>query len=351
MMRQHFFIVIVSLLSVGSLSAQVRDRLLIYEDESGTTHPVKNPQDWQKRRASILKGMQEAMGKFPDRTKTSSIEARKLETFEGKGFTRETVAFSSGDGDDIVADVYYPEPRPQSPVPAMLALHPTGALGKRIVAGDGPRENRQYALELAQRGYVVIAPDYPSFGALSDYDFEKDTYVSGTMKGIVNHMRSVDFLEQLDLVDSTRIGVIGHSLGGHNAIFVGVFDPRIKVIVSSCGWTPFHDYYGGQIKGWTSDRYMPLLRTKYQLDPDQVPFDFYELIAALAPRPFYSNSPISDSNFDVNGVKKAIPKAKEVYELFGAGENLQVRYPACEHDFPTEIRTEAYKFIDAALKQ
>ncbi|HLU99807.1 MAG TPA: alpha/beta fold hydrolase, partial [Acidobacteriota bacterium] len=222
-------------------------------------------------------------------------------------------------------------------------------LGKDIVAGLGPRPNRNYAVELAERGYVVLAPDYPSFGDYSHYDFSSDRYESGTMKGIFNHMRCLDFLETQDYVDPERVGVIGHSLGGHNAIFVAVFDERFKAVVSSCGWTPFHDYYGGDLRGWTSDRYMPLIRDKFQLDPDKVPFDFYELIAALAPRPFFSNSPINDHNFDVGGVKKAIPEIRKVYSLFGVADHLQVRYPEAEHDFPSEVRAEAYGFLDQHL--
>ena len=58
------------------------------------------------------------------------------------------------------------------------------------------------------------------------------------MKGIWNHMRCVDLLVSRDDVDAEKIGTIGHSLGGHNAIFLGVFDRRVKVVVSSCGWTP-----------------------------------------------------------------------------------------------------------------
>lgn len=46
--------------------------------------------------------------------------------------------------------------------------------------------------ELAERGYIVIAPDYPSMGDLTDYDFSSDRYESGTMKAIFNHMRCVD---------------------------------------------------------------------------------------------------------------------------------------------------------------
>jgi dienelactone hydrolase len=171
------------------------------------------------------------------------------------------------------------------------------------------------------------------------------------MKGIFNHMRAVDLLVARPEVDATRIGAIGHSLGGHNAIFVGVFDKRVKAVVSSCGWTPFGDYYGGNIKGWTSDRYMPRLRDVYTLDPKQVPFDFQELVAALAPRHFYSVSPLRDHNFDVNGVRKAEAEARQVFTLLGAEGNLRIECPDVAHDFPEASRQAAYDFLDAALKR
>jgi acetyl esterase/lipase len=172
-------------------------------------------------------------------------------------------------------------------------------------------------------------------------------------------MRCVDFLQSRKEVDPDRIGVIGHSLGGHNSMFVGVFDTRLKVIVSSCGWT-LMDYYDKSITGsgnprtlapWAQDVYMPYIRDKYNLDPRQVPFDFDEVIAALAPRAFFSNSPIRDNNFDVEGVRRGIEEASEVYRFFKSEDNLQVRYPDAEHDFPKEVRFEAYEFIDKILKQ
>ena len=54
--------------------------------------------------------------------------------------------------------------------------------------------------------------------------------------------------------------------------------------MSNCGFTRFHRYYGGDLTGWTSDRYFPRIATEYGKDPDKVPFDFPGLIAALAPR-------------------------------------------------------------------
>jgi len=324
-------------------------RLLVYRDQDGHEHPVRTPEDWATRRHHILLGMQEAMGELPDRTNLVPLDVRVSDRVEGDGFTRLTLSFAAEEGDRVPAYLYLPAGRKKGErVAAMLALHPTSPLGKGVPAGLSERLNRGYGAELARRGYVVLVPDYPSFGDYA-YDFEADRYVSGSMKGIFNHMRCVDLLQARPKVDPHRIGVIGHSLGGHNAMFVGVFDERLKVIVSSCGWTPFHDYYGGKIAGWTSARYMPRLRDVYELDPDRVPFDFYEVVAALAPRAFFSNSPLRDDNFDVRGVRKAIAAAKPVYKLLGAENQLRVRYPDCEHDFPPQVRHEAYEFIDKVL--
>lgn len=334
-----------------SFSPQYSDHscLLIYRGADGSEHPVKTPADWARRRQHILEGMQQAMGKLPDRTSLPPFGVEVLECVKTEESERQKISMAIEEGDRLNAYLFVLTGlKKGQKVAAMLALHPTNPLGKMPTAGVS-EGNMPYGLELAKRGYVVLAPDYPSMGEEKDYDFSNDRYVSGAMKGIFNHMRCVDYLCSLDMVDTQRIGVIGHSLGGHNAMFVGVFDIRLKVIVSSCGWTPFHDYYRGNIAGWTSDRYMPRLRDVYKLDPDLVPFDFYEVVAALAPRAFFSNSPLGDDNFDVNGVKKAIPVAAQVYRLLGAADRLQVRYPDVGHAFPPDVREEAYRFIDRAL--
>jgi pimeloyl-ACP methyl ester carboxylesterase len=324
---------------------------LMYYLKDGQEHAVKTAADWALRRKHILAGMEQAMGPLPDRDQLPPLDPQAGEAVDCDGYTRQPLSIVTEGADRVTAFLLLPDPIPAGERrAAMLCLHQTTPVGKAEVCGLGGSPNLHYARELAQRGYVVLAPDYPSFGELADYDFAADAYVSGSMKGIFNHMRSVDYLQSRADVDPERIGVIGHSLGGHNSMFVGVFDERLKAVVSCCGWCPFHDYYGGKIKGWTSDRYMPRLADVYGLDPDRVPFDFYEVVAALAPRGFFSVSPLKDSNFDVAGVKKAIPAAAEVYQLLGAADMLQVRYPDCEHDFPPAMRREAYQFLDHVLK-
>ena len=343
--------------SMGSYG--FKDSLLHFVDKSGKKATVKRLPDWQLKRAQILKGMELAMGKLPDLKNLPGLNVHVIDSLTEADHTRYNIRFTVATDEVLSAHLYVPkQPGKPKKLPAMLVLHGTSPLGKLAVSGADPKPNRAYAKELVQRGYVVIAPDYPSFGDLKNYDFESDRYQSGTMKAIFNHMRCVDLLQSRTDVDPDRIGVIGHSLGGHNAIFAAAFDPRIKVIVSSCGWTLMEHYdageevtkkYGGKLGAWAQTRYMPLIRDKYNLDSAKVPFNFDGTIAALAPRPFFSNSPSGDANFNVEGVKEGIANVAEVYKLFKAEDRLQVRYPDAGHDFPPETRLEAYKFIDAAL--
>ncbi len=322
-----------------------------YLDDKGKAQTIKNQADWQKRREQILSGFQEVAGELPDRKNLPALDIRIKNSDEREKHVRQTIYFVSEKGDRTPCHLYIPKGIAKGEKrPAIVALHPTNTIGKDVVDGLSKLPNRAYARELADRGYIVIAPDYLSFGEYSDYDFKKDRYSSGTMKAIWNHMRCVDLLQARADVDGERIGTIGHSLGGHNAIFLGLMDQRVKVIVSSCGWTPFHDYKGGDITGWTSDRYMPDLRDVYKLNVDKMPFDFYELIAALAPRAFFSNSPLYDSNFDYRGVEKAAPRMRKIYNLYAVPDNLRIAYPYSEHDFPTAVREESYRFLDTHLK-
>jgi hypothetical protein len=173
---------------------------------------------------------------------------------------------------------------------------------------------------------------------------------SATMKGIVNHRRAIDLLESLPEVDASRIGCIGHSLGGHNAIFVALFDLRIKVVVSSCGFNSFVKYRKGNLADWSHKGYMPRIADRYGNDANKVPFDFTELIGSLAPRPLFVNAPLKDNDFEVAGVRDCIRSAGPVYRLLEAPDNLEVVYPDAGHDFPPDVRLNAYAFIDRYLR-
>lgn len=357
-MKALFFIIPL-VLSAGLTSCsgdEQQSGLFVYTGREGEQKRVRNYTDWEQKRSQILEGMQQAMGRLPERHTLSAPDIEITDSLKEEGYTRLTIRFPVAENEMVPAYLYIPFQKGHAgPMPAVLVLHGTGNAGKRLVDGESPLDNRAHAKELARRGYVVIAPDYPTMGELRDYDLENDRYQSGTMKAIVNNMGCIDLLHLLEYVDTARIGAIGHSLGGHNAMFTGAFDKRIKVVVSSCGWTLMDYYdigeeasekYGGRLGPWAQDRYMPLIRDKYDLDPAKIPFDFQEVIAALAPRAFFSSSPLNDGNFDVKGVEKGIAEASEVYRFLHARDRIQVRYPDAGHDFPKDVRLEAYRFID-----
>jgi len=326
-------------------------RLLVVRDGAGRELPVCDRADWDVRRAHILTGFQEVAGPLPGGERRVPLEMTVVATFREKGLVRKKITFAVEPGDRVPAWLISPDDVPTPPArrPAVLCLHQTIAIGKDEPAGLGTNPDLQYARELSKRGYVTISPDYPNFGEYQ-LDVYSLGYQSATMKAVWNNLRAVDLLCSLKEVDPEKIGAIGHSLGGHNAIFTALFEPRIKAIISSCGFNAFPHYYKGNIAGWSHKGYMPRLRSAYALDLKNVPFDFPELIAALAPRAFFTNSPLHDANFDAQGVRVCLDAARPIYSLFGVTDRLTAVFPDAQHAFPKEARSRAYEFLDRFLK-
>ncbi|MBI4663991.1 MAG: alpha/beta hydrolase [Verrucomicrobia bacterium] len=304
--------------------------------------------EWLLRRAAILAAMQEVMGPLPGKEKRSALQMETQEEVDCGTYVRRLITYRPEPSGIVPAYLLIPKEALTSSrkFPAALCLHQTHALGHKVVVGLGHSPNDEYAVDLVKRGFVCLAPAYP---LLANYqpDLKALGYQSGTMKAIWDNIRGLDLLEALPFVRPGKFGAIGHSLGGHNSIYTAVFDERIKVIVSSCGFDSFQDYMGGNIKGWTSDRYMPRL-LKYPLA--EVPFDFHELIAALAPRPCFVSAPFYDTNFKWRSVLRIEEAASKIYDIFGVRNNLRVEFPKCGHEFPIEMREIAYRLFEEHLR-
>jgi len=319
--------------------------LLMYVDDQGETQKVSSLKDWGIRRAHILRGMMEVMGPLPGPEHRVPLDVKILAEEMTDSYRRIKLTYAADETDRVPAYLLVPKKGSQRK-PAVLCLHQTTRLAKDEPAGTHPDAAWPYAHELALRGFVCIVPDYPSFGEHA-YDFQSHPeYISGTMKAIWDNIRAIDLLESLPEVDRDRIAVIGHSLGGHSALFTATFDERIRAVISSCGFTGFHDYYGGKIAPWAQDRYMPRIRTVFQNDPDQVPFDFYEVLGAIAPRSIFINAPLRDGNFDCHGVKKVLGAVESIYALHNVSNRLKAVHPDIEHSFPPEVRQAACQWLE-----
>jgi len=292
-------------------------------------------------RNTTLARMQEVMGPLPPPSPGVLPSVRYLLSEDFPSYVRHKITYEADPGDPVPAWLLVP----RTPTTrAVLCVHSTQRSGKDEVVGMGQRFSRHTAKELAERGYLALAPDYPNFGEYY-LDVYRRGYLSASMKGIVNHRAAVDIL--LAQPGIRHIAAVGHSLGGHNALFIAAVDPRLHAAVTSCGFTSFAKYYGGNLKGWSHLGYMPRIASHYGLDPRRMPFDFPDILAAIAPRALFVNAPLHDDNFDVSGVRDCLAATSSLFPP----QRLQAVYPDCSHDFPDEARAAAWSFLDSVLRE
>ncbi len=357
-MRFHLAVLLASVLTADVLCAAdlpllrglSRNHLLEYRDEKGAVQKVTTVEQWEQRRREAIAGFNEVAGPLPDERQRCPLEPVVLEEVDCGSYVRRLIQYTSSPGGQVPAYLCIPKKAFQGErVPAVLCLHPTeNIIGHQVVVGLGGKPHRQYAAELAERGYVTLAPSYPLLAKYQP-DLKALGFSSGTMKAIWDNIRGLDLLETLPFVKKeVGFATIGHSLGGHNSLFTALFEPRLKVVITSCGFDSVLDYKDGNLKGWVQERYM-LKMGDYLGSPEKVPFDYYELIAALAPRHVFVNAPLKDSNFKWDSVERIANAAQEVFTLLKAEGHLQVSHPDAEHDFPDKERFAAYDVIRRVL--
>ena len=151
-------------------------KLMVVRDGQGHELPVATPADWDVRRDHILAHFQEVAGPLPGGERRVPLEMQVVAEFREPGFVRKKITFATEPGDRVPAWLLIPDaPRDGTASrPAVLCLHQTIAIGKDEPVGLGKNLELAYARELAERGYVALAPDYPNFG-----EYKVDVYDLG----------------------------------------------------------------------------------------------------------------------------------------------------------------------------
>jgi hypothetical protein len=321
--------------------------LLVVKDESGKETPVRNAFDWGRRRAHILAAIQKVLGVLPDSYQRVPLDMKVVSETATPSYVRKKITYGSDITSRVPAYLLVPNSVRRGAA-AMICLHDDTPLAKDEPAGLGGRDSMHYADELAKRGYVCLVTDYPSYG---ENLAAREAYASGSMKAVWDNIRGIDLLETLPEVNPKRIGIIGHGLGGQNALFTAALDYRVAAVVSSCGFTTFSTYNGGDLTDWAKPTLLPRIRDVYQNDASKISFDFDELLGTLAPRSVFISAPLRDDIMAVAGVESAIKATAPIYELRRASRALKVVYPDNGRDFPASARTEAYEWLDRQLKR
>lgn len=341
--------------------------LLVLRSEEGLRR-IKSVQEWMERKAATQQIILDLLGAFP--ASYVPLDMTVLAESDQGNYIRKKISFTSEHEDRIPSYLLVPKQLTQ-PRPAVVCIHQTTPQGKDEPAGISGKEELFYAHHLADRGYITIAPDLITAGervypGLARYNTEgfyrRHPDWSALGKIIWDVRRSVDLLCTLDEVDKTRIGCIGHSLGGHSAFFAAAFDERIKATVSNCGLYPFQ----GEPYPFIWSRkprlnpncdfiYIPKLRNFLSCDK-KPPFDMHEVIALIAPRAFYNSSSIAERMGDGKvrvtreRLEEVYIRVREVYTLLGAEDKLEFYLFEDGHTFPSEAREKAYAWLDRWLK-
>lgn len=333
---------------------------------------ISDKVSWESKRLSILRRAKMILGE-PPLVSGSFAGADVLEETQRSGYMERKVQFPSGTGDMIKGYLLIPDnAAASSPRPAILAMHSTGP-GAVQTVGLTPKKNRCYGMELAQRGYVVLAVDtitageriYPGYESYYTNEFYKEFPNWSAMgKMIHDHKKGLDYLCSLKIVNPRRLGCIGHSLGGYNAFFLQAFDSRIKAAVSSCGYSPMgqtNSPYQFARMDWFI-HFNPLCRD--YIRAGIVPCDVHEIMALCAPRPFFNYSAREDAVYYKPAVKgdkdftkwwkptdEGLSQVARVYEILGAPENFVRVETDGGHDFPEDVRKSAYNWLDKCLER
>lgn len=189
------------------------------------------------------------LGEMPTK---SELNLNVFEEVDCGAFVRQKIGYSSEVGETISAFLCIPK-NVNASLPAIYCFHQHAGnwlLGKSEVVGLAGSPDQVYAKELAERGYVTLAPDAICFEERADaadpVRYHAHQLHTRLMRGqtllgkvLFDISAGIDLLQSLPEVDATRIGFIGHSYGGRTALFAPAFDRRIKVSVSNCGSTTF----------------------------------------------------------------------------------------------------------------
>ncbi len=276
---------------------------------------INSVAEWQDRREAIRKKWLKLIGSMdiaPPQPKT-----RLVSVVEHQNYTAKLMYLQVEPDWWEKILVMMPTPAMTKPRPVVIVpFYDVDTSAARDLSGIkylGPTFD-PYAYCAVQKGYIAVAIRWYGEG---NGESEVETVanlklrhpnVTGVGKWVWDASRLVDYLYTLPEVDRTRIGIIGHSLGGKMALHAPAFDERITVVVPNelgigLKFSNYDDFwfFGNFIKN---------------LDPGT---DQHELIALIAPRPFLL---IGGDMFDTKESWHYINAARAVYKLYGKPENI-----------------------------
>lgn len=294
--------------------------------------------DWRRRfRNNLVKDLGPSPEALP-------LEVETLEQIQLDGYTREKIIFNPDPFSSIPAYVLIPdEATAANPAPAVLCAHGHG-VGKDGAVGIVEDYQKQYAVELAKRGFVTLAPDWRCFGERKDRDEwvrrpGRDgcnvAYFAFGYFGyqliqlnISDGQRCLDYLQSRPEVDSSRLGCMGCSFGGTMTTYISAMDQRVKAAVIVCYLSTLTDALNDRGRGNTcGSQFMFGLRRAG---------DIADVAGLIAPRSCMVQIGSDDMCFIELDALSAFGQLEKIYAASGDRNQLVLDHFQGEHEINLE---------------
>jgi hypothetical protein len=338
-------------------SAQPVDILPMHEHPSARTL-VENGAAWEPQRARILREWGRLLGPNPETIPPLDPQAHG-ETDCGT-YIRQKISIQVQPDDRMPCWLLIPKHLPAGRTPAIICFYgTTSGAGKDTTVGlsgpapgSPPVPNRALAVDMVEAGFVALAPDFlrdgerlpPSGMPYDTTDFyARFPEWSCVGKDCWDVRRAVDYLQSLPYVAGDRIGMVGHSYGGHTTIFATGLEPRIRAAFSSGPVSDFvlHGLHWAVPKGAGASQSLPAMRP-YLLEHRAPPVSFAEVTALVAPRPLWVNQAVGEHRPNEEGNAALV---QGLYRALGTQEKVRYTWCAGDHDSPPAVRAAAVEWF------
>jgi hypothetical protein len=278
--------------------------------------------DWQdsvtQRRREFLHSL--GLDPLPPRC---DLQVTDYGGFQGQGYTARRIAFQLLPQCWSSANIYYPDPMPRDPAPAVVYVCGHATIGLW--------HYQYHPIMWARRGYVCIIVDTVEqhdnrgehHGSLMGR-FEQWISLGYTPAGVEvwNAMRAADVLCADPRVDGQRIGITGVSGGGSCSFHTAVADERFKAVSTLCGiCSPMDAVCNRHVYGNCDCMFSHNVYGR----------DISEYAALIAPRAGVFCFAAQDPLFHLDETRALVERARKVWRLYGVEDKCQTVVADCPH--------------------
>lgn len=262
----------------------------IFDDKSKVT----SLEDWKKRRQEILNAWHAYMGEWPELIENPNYEV--LSSINKADYIQKKIRFEWVPGQ--MTQGYLLVPYQANNLPAVVTVY----YEPETAIGEG-KEERDFALQLAKRGFVTLSIGTTETSENKTYSLYHPHIDSATVEPLsllaYAAANAWHLLAGLPEVNKEKIGIMGHSYGGKWAMFAScLFENFAAAAWSDPGivfdqkrpninyWEPWYLGYHPRPRRerGVPNAANPARGTYLQLLKDNR--DLHELHVLMAPRPF-----------------------------------------------------------------